>query len=251
MNTSIHSKIAHQLISIFREVGRFALPSYCTICDNEVDTPGICYECWPQLNLITDNACLHCGSRFEYRSPLVTCGDCLRDPPDFDDAIATAAYSGIMKDMVIALKHGDRLDIAPVLAKIMAPKMLPLLNEADFILPLPLHRRRFFKRRFNQSAELARHLMIFGNISMDKLNTRILIRHKSTSPQGHKSKSQRISAMRGAFSVPDDQIEMINDKHIIIIDDVMTTGASLSSAARALKKKGAKRVSACVAARVC
>lgn len=93
--------------------------------------------------------------------------------------------------------------------------------------------------------------MIFENISMDKLNTKILIRHKSTSPQGHKSKSQRISAMRGAFSVPDDQIKVINDKHIIIIDDVMTTGASLSSAARALKKKGAKRVSACVAARVC
>ena len=233
------------------EIGRFAVPSYCAICENEVDRPGICYECWPKLNLITENACLHCGSRFEYRSPLVKCGECLRDPPDFDDAIATATYSGIMKDMVIALKHGDRLDIAPVLAKIMAPKMLPLLKEADFILPLPLHRRRFFRRRFNQSAELARHLMAFGKIPMDKLNTQILIRHKSTSPQGHKSKSQRISAMRGAFSVPDDQIEMIKDKHIVIIDDVLTTGASLSSAARALKKKGAKRVSACVAARVC
>ena len=70
MNTSIHSKIAHKFISAFMEIGRFAVPSYCAICENEVDRPGICYECWPKLNLITENACLHCGSRFDYRSPL-------------------------------------------------------------------------------------------------------------------------------------------------------------------------------------
>lgn len=245
------SRISQMLHTMLKASGRLIIPDLCVACENSVDQRGLCNDCWPTLQLITDNSCRQCGYLFEHRSPLDRCGECLRDPPHFDDAIAAARYSGVMKDMVIALKHADRQDIAPVLANMMAPRMISVLKEADFILPLPLHQKRFLKRRFNQSAELARHVMRIGDIPIDKLNTRILIRHKSTAPQGHKTRSQRISSMRGAFQVPEDQREIIKSKHIVIIDDVLTTGASMSSAAQCLKRNGAKRVSACVAARVC
>ena len=236
---------------LMSEAVRWMSPALCAGCNADVGQTGLCERCWPRLTLITDNSCRQCGCRFEYRTPLDLCGECLREPPDVDATIAAAVYGGVMREMIIALKHGDRLDIAPVLANIMAPRIIPLLEDADFILPLPLHHKRFFKRRFNQSAELTRHVMAIGDLPKTRFTTSILIRHKPTPPQGHKSRNQRMIAMRGAFHVPEDQRDHIKDKHIVIIDDVMTTGASIGSAARCLKRYGAKKVSAAVAARVC
>lgn len=236
---------------LVREAGRFISPCLCAACHNSVERAGLCGSCWRGLTLITDDSCRQCGVRFEYKTLLERCGNCIKSPPHYDATVAAAVYSGVMREMTIAFKHGDRQDIAPVLAHIMAPRVMPLLKEADFVVPLPLHRRRFFKRRFNQAAELVRHLLAIGGLPLNKMNTHILLRHKATPSQGRRSRSQRIQAVRGAFSVPEDQIEVIKGKHILIIDDVMTTGASADSAARALKRKGARRVSVAVAARVC
>ena len=148
----------------------------------------------------------------------------------------------------LAFNMAEQL-IAPILARIMAPKTFPLIDKADFILPLPLHRSRFFRRRFNQSAELTRQILAFhgGGRIMD---TKILIRKKATAPQGKKSKAQRVAAMRGAFHVPTDQRYRIKGKDVLLIDDVLTTGASLSSAARCLKHAGAAEISVSTVARV-
>ncbi len=239
------------ITTILNAAAHFITPSLCANCHNSVITSGLCRDCWGELRFISHDACSQCGVPFIYKTLLTKCGECLRDPPDVDATIAAAVYGGVIRDLVIGLKHGDRQDIAPVLAHLMAPKAMPLLHDADVILPLPLHRQRFFTRRFNQSAELARHIMKIGDIPPTRMNTHILIRHKHTEPQGRKSKNQRIAAMRNAFHVPDQYINLVKDKHIVIVDDVMTTGASIGAASKTLKRHGAKMVSAIVAARVC
>lgn len=239
------------ILDMARTLGHFITPCLCAICQNNVDSPGLCPSCWKELFLITNHSCQQCGLPFEYKTPLNRCGDCLKSPPAFDETIAAAKYDGVIRDLIISLKHGDRHDIAPILAKIMYPRARTLLQEADIILPLPLHKKRFFMRRFNQSAELARYLINLSQLNADKMKTDILLRHKNTTPQGHKTRHQRKKSLQGAFHVPDASKGDITGKHIVIIDDVMTTGASVASAARTLKRAGAKRVSAVVAARVC
>ena len=229
---------------------RLLAPHLCPICDAEVTAPGLCLTCWPQLTLITDNTCHRCGLPFDTPVMMPICGDCHIQPPDFDHAVSSLVYADPARQMILGFKHGDRQEMAPILAKIMAPKTLPLIETVDFVLPLPLHRLRFFRSRFNQSTELARHLTKAAGL-FGKFDTRLLIRHKATPPQGRKTKAQRITAMRGAFQVPKDQHQRLAGKHILLIDDVLTTGASLSSAARCLKRNGAKQVSVSTLARVC
>ena len=188
----------------FTMMEQLIAPHLCPVCDAEVADRGLCSNCWIDLKLISSQACKQYGTPFDI--PIIDplkgefCGQCLIDPPDFDRAVSALVYADPARHLILALKHGDRQDIAPVLARIMAPKTFPLIDEADFILPLPLHRRRFFKRRFNQSAELTRQILTLHG-GGKTMNTGILIRKKATAPQGKKSKAQRIAAMRGAFHV--------------------------------------------------
>ena len=232
-------------------VTRFIFPQLCALCDDEVTQAGLCASCWSDISLISDMACAQCATPFGHQQLHAICGNCLKDPPTFDHAAAAMTYNDGSRQLLLRFKHGDRQDIAPVLANMMAPATLPMINKADFILPLPLHRTRLLARRFNQSAELCRFLLQRTPEHQHKYNTHILLRHKRTPPQGHKTKAQRRNAMAGAFNVPADQRPMIKGKHILIIDDVMTTGASLSSAANTLKRAGAGIISVAVVARVC
>ena len=226
----------------FKMAEQMIAPHLFPVCDAEVADRGLCSNCWIDLKLISSQACEQCGMPFDI--PQIdhlkgqVCGQCLIDPPDFDHAVLALVYADPARHMILALKHGDRQDIAPVLARIMAPKTIPLIDKAYFILPLQLHRSRFFKRRFNQSAELTRQILAL-HVGGRMMDTKILIRKKATPPQGKKSKAQRIEAMRGAFHVTTDQRHRIKGKHILLINDVLTTGASLSSTARCLKHAGA------------
>ena len=240
--------------SLLSMAERLIAPHLCPACDAEQFNRGLCGACWAKLTLISDQACPQCGIPFSLPvilgEPASRCGNCRANAPDFDAAVSAVVYADPARHMILAFKHGDRQDIAPVLAQLMVAKTRPLMEQADLVLPLPLHRTRFFKRRFNQSAELLRHLhhLCRGDITV---NTKILIRKKATTPQGYKTKAQRIEAMRGAFDVPKHHRATIKNAHILIIDDVLTTGASLSSAARCLKRAGAARVSVSTVARVC
>jgi ComF family protein len=230
---------------------QFIFPILCPICSREISDSGICSSCWGELQLISTNACQQCGVPFAYQPLIDRCGNCLHSPPDFDTTAAAMVYGETSKQLILALKYGDRQDIAPVLAAMMLPKTLPLITSADLVMPLPLHPTRFFKRRFNQSAELCRHMLKATPNQLDKFSTKSLIRVKKTPSQGRKTRRQRIDMMRGAFRVPKTEKANVDGRHILLIDDVLTTGASLSSAAKALKQAGAKTVSVSVAARVC
>lgn len=174
----------------------------------------------------------------------IQCDDCLSFPPAWDYGRAAVLYSGGGRRAVLALKHGDRLDMARSLADWMARAAPDLLRTADVITPVPLHWSRMVKRRYNQSAELARHL---ADISGKRYAPDLLIRKKRTPTQDGLTRTERQENQNGVFSLnPRYHIE----QNVLLIDDVMTTGATLSACAEALRAAGTDKIDALVLARV-
>lgn len=174
----------------------------------------------------------------------IHCDGCLNDPPAWDKGRAAVVYSGVGRRAVLGLKHGDRLDLGRPLAEWMARSGARLLKNADVIVPVPLHWRRLVKRRYNQSAELARHL---SKASGTPLIQDLLVRDRATSSQDGLSRIERHENQRGVFSVHKRRPVAAN---ILLVDDVMTTGATLSACADTLRSAGAERIDALVLARV-
>lgn len=169
------------------------------------------------------------------------CGDCLRSPPVFDTTRAAFLYTDALAQLVPAAKFGARWSILPALAELMLPalKKSPL---PDLIIPLPLHPQRLKERGFNQALEIAAPLARALKIPLENA---FLARIKDTEHQARLSEKARKTNMRRAFSA----LANLDGKHVAVVDDVMTTGASLDAAARALKQAGAVRVDAWVLAR--
>lgn len=149
--------------------------------------------------------------------------------------------------MVLALKHGDRLDLAPALARWMLTPAKHLLKRADIIAPVPLHRWRLLRRKFNQSAELARHL---ARASGQYCLPDLISRHRKTPSQDGLNRAERMDNQRGAFQIPKRHMPALKGKSVLLVDDVMTTGATLSACAEALFVAGAANVDVIVLARV-
>ena len=172
------------------------------------------------------------------------CDECISDPPKWNTGRAAVIYAGGGRRVVLGLKHGDRLDMAKPLAEWMARAAGDLLEQADTITPVPLHWRRLVKRKFNQSAELARELsVISGTMVMPDL----LVRNKRTASQDGLSRAERHENQRCVFTV---HKRRTVPKNVLLIDDVMTTGATLSACAETLRAAGAERIDALVLARV-
>jgi ComF family protein len=164
------------------------------------------------------------------------CAQCLAYPPLHDGVLGAVAYGGTARDVAIRLKHGRRIGLAGLMAGLMA-RQLP--DSADLLMPVPLHRWRIWRRGFNQSALLARHLM---RISAIPVADDILIRIKPTSSLQGLSRIERAKAMRAAFAVPVPKRPAIRGKTILLVDDVYTSGATANACARTLKRAGASRV---------
>ncbi len=174
----------------------------------------------------------------------IKCDSCITHHPAWDVGRAAVIYAGGGRRAVLSLKHGDRLDMGKPLAEWMARSGGELLRQADAIVPVPLHWRRFFKRKFNQSAELAWHLSrISGTLYIPDL----LVRNKATPSQDGLTREERHENQRGVFSV---HKRREVPKNILLIDDVMTTGATLSACAETLRMAGSERIDALVLARV-
>ena len=173
------------------------------------------------------------------------CGACLESPPVYDRVRAVFVYNADSRSLITRLKYGDRTDHAPALARWMNRAGNRLLDDADFMMPVPLHRWRLVSRTFNQSTLLARHL---SKISGVPAKFDVLRRTKATPQQGRLSAQARRRNVASAFSVvsPD----RVAGRCIVLIDDVLTTGATLNACARALRAAGAAQVDALVAGRV-
>ncbi|MCW9034009.1 MAG: ComF family protein [Rhodospirillales bacterium] len=217
------------------------LPPICPVCRTLVGTPGdLCPECWEQITFISEPMCKQCGLPFETDENSNTlCGHCMKTKPHFDQARAVMIYNDFSRRILIPFKNSDRTEMAPTLAHWLRRSGLPLMNETDIIAPVPLHWTRLFKRRYNQSALLASELT---KGSKTKLVLDLLKRTKRTPPQVGLSAAARRKNVQGAFIVNPKQKTFLSGKRVLLIDDVVTTGATVNACAKVLKRGGAKSV---------
>lgn len=228
----------------------FLFPPLCVSCRARIgEAHALCAACWSKISFIEGAVCNCCGIPFGVDPGGETlCGPCHANPRSLDKARSLLIYDEASKELILGFKHGDRLDLAPAFARWLDRTGSELFEEADLLVPVPLHRFRLWRRRYNQAAILAERLSERVAVPCDPL---ALLRSRPTKSQGEmpSAKARRRNVL-GAFSVPKEKRESIRGKRILLIDDVFTTGATLESCARALKRAGAARVNALTLARV-
>ncbi|MEP3247098.1 MAG: ComF family protein [Sneathiella sp.] len=224
-------------------------PAQCARCREPVGAAGsLCANCWPDVTFISAPFCEQCGYPFEYEVGTgMTCGNCLADPPPFTQGRSVLKYDAESRDMILSFKHADRTDQAPVFANWMVRTAGDILSEDVLITPVPLHSRRLIKRRFNQSALLAGAI---AKITNKRLIQDLLIRKRATPSQGSKSFKGRFRNVKGAFSVNTRWLTKVKGEHVILVDDVYTTGATVAACSQCLLKAGAREVSVLTLCRV-
>ena len=211
-------------------------------------TPGLPAESWNRIAFLETPVCDGCGSPWEFDpGPDVRCAACMARPRAFDRARAACLYDEHSRDLILKLKHADRTDLAPVLARWLLRSAHELVQDADLIVPVPLHRWRLLSRRYNQVAEMARPLGALAGVPVLPDG---LARIRRTESQGGKSATGRRRNVAGAFAVPSGRGNRVEGRRILLIDDVLTTGATAHACARALKAAGAASVDLAVIAKV-
>ncbi len=225
------------------------LPPVCLACRKPAGAGGgLCAKCWQGAGFIERPYCERLGAPFAYDSgmPLISPA-AFADPPAFDRARAVMRFSDVARDLVHLLKYGDRLDLVKPFANWMIRAGDELLHEADALVPVPLHWTRLFQRRFNQSAELARAISRRKSISVidDALE-----RVRATPPQVGLARDERAKNVHGAFSIVKSARPKVKGKRVVLIDDVLTTGATANACARVLRRAGAARIDVLTLTRV-
>ncbi len=230
-------------MSILKDILNCFLPPRCLKCGNVLkDDLGICSECLEKIHFITEPYCYRCGQPFEFledKKGQLLCGKCLKDKRSlFRCSRSAFIYNDDSKDLILNLKFKDRTDSAELLAKMMYVAGKDIFSAGvDVIIPVPLHYTRLLKRRYNQSALLANEL---SRISGIKCNNLSLVRHKNTRPQVELSGVERQKNVHNVFSVKN--YDAIKGKRVLLVDDVLTTGATLKECSIALKRSGAKTI---------
>jgi ComF family protein len=226
-----------------------ALPPLCASCRAPLgNLGGLCAMCWSRVSFIAPPYCERLGIPFAYDpGPGILSMEAIADPPAYGRARAAVRYDDVARDLIHRLKYGDRLDLAATLGGWMGRAGRELLADADALLPVPLHWRRLWGRRFNQAAALAK--VVAATRTLPVL-TGALRRVRATPQQVGLSRSERAVNVQGAFAVTPDGKAAIHDKRLILVDDVLTSGATVDACARALLRAGARNVDVLVFARV-
>lgn len=241
------------LVGAARRVADYALPPRCPGCGVIVDADRrFCLSCWQSLDFLAGAACARCSIPIAtlVPDPAAQCGACLADPPPFDGAPAAIAYGPTARRVALRLKYGRRLGHARLMAELMARPLARLTEgagEPPLLIPVPLHRWRLWSRGFNQAGLVARHLAI---ASEAEFADDLLIRKKPTPSLRGLGRKARAKAVQGAFALAPDASARIKGRHVILVDDVHASGATLRACARLLTRGGSARVSALTFARV-
>lgn len=230
------------------------LPPRCLACEGEVQTQGaLCATCFAGLTPITPPFCERCGVPFAHAGQAMVseaaghCPRCSRNLPSFLSARAALRYDAGAKRLILPFKHADRTDLALPLARHMARAGAPLLARAELIAPVPAHWRRLLRRRYDQAALLARAL---GGLSGRPVLPDLLRRARRTPPLADKGAAERAVTVEGAFVVSPPGRRAVAGRRILLVDDVMTSGATAEACTRALLEAGAAAVEVLAAARV-
>ena len=228
----------------------FALPPRCPACGVVTADPHrFCFGCWGSLTFLGDPSCACCGLPFDYDASAAgesLCGRCLADPPRFDRLRAAVGYGDVARRVALKLKYSGRPGVAEALAALMA-RHLAGAEAGALLVPVPLHRWRIWKRGYNQSALIAQAL---SRRTGFETAPDLLHRIKATPPLRGLGRRERAETVRGAFRVPPDAKERLRGRHLVLVDDVYTSGATAGACAKALKRAGAARVEVLCWARV-
>jgi ComF family protein len=225
----------------WRRASDFLFPPTCPGCGRVMAEHGaLCQACWRDVSFIECPYCEVLGTPFEHDLGAgFLSAEAIANPPVFDHLRAVCLFDGAARNLVHGLKYRDRTELAPMMARWMARAGAEGIDDCDVILPVPLHRWRLFSRRFNQAADLARALAVETGKPM---LPNALRRRRRTAQQVGLGKAAREANMKGAFEVTGEGKAALLGKRVLLIDDVYTTGATVSAATRALKRAGVTKV---------
>jgi ComF family protein len=225
------------------------VPTSCALC-GRVGRQALCDGCDKQYFRRNQVRCKHCASPLpgDATLPPTACGECLKQPPAFDATVVAADYAAPVDQLVLALKFGNQLALAPLFGNLLVQAMARRPEEEcpDFLTAVPLGPQRLAERGFNQALEIARPVSRALKVA---LKPALLVRQRDTRAQSKLHPDERHTNIRNAFIVPGDAADMVRGAHIGVVDDVITTGETLSEVARTLKRFGARRVTNLVFAR--
>lgn len=236
------------LKSCGQQVSDIVFPPVCVGCGQLSGAhDALCGVCWAKVHFIDQPHCAITGHPFSYDlGPGIVSAQAIANPPPFKRARAAIVYDGLAREMVHRLKYNDRGELAPLMARWMVRAGADCLNDADCIVPIPLHRWRLLSRKYNQSAELARAIVSQWNGAEERALHYLpgtLFRTKSTKPQVGLPAKARERNVAGAFHIPHEKRDQILGRRILLIDDVFTTGATVNAATKVLLRAGAEDVS--------
>jgi len=238
-----------KLAEAFAPLVDLVYPPRCPSCGEGIAAQdGLCGPCWAELAIPGEPACGLCQRPFAADAVPdgAICAPCLADPPKHDGIAAGTLYNDASRKLVLAFKHGRRIALAPMLARLAAAR-LPELDGEWLVIPVPLHRWRLWRRGFNQSALLAGEI---ARLRGQPLLVDALVRRKATPVLGGLGRAARARALSGAISPSRSHRQRLRGAHVILVDDVMTSGATTDACVRALKRAGAERVVIACFARV-
>ena len=247
-------KVVGRIELFGRRLGRgladLLLPSLAHDSPEATASAGLTPDAWSRVIFLEDPVCDGCGAAFEADGGVFAasrCAACLAQPYAFARARAACVYDEASRGLVLKFKHGDHQPFAPLFARWISRSAAPLLEQADALVPVPLHPFRLMSRRFNQAAEIARPLAASSGL---EFLPDALVRQTHTTSQGGKSLRGRRLNVKKAFAVTEAGRRRIKGRRILLIDDVLTTGATAEACARALLEGGARGVDLAVIARV-
>lgn len=233
-----------------QEALQLLYPPQCISCQSPVQSDfGLCADCWRETPFISGLVCDQCGVPLPGDDPgeRALCDDCMAIARPWDRGRAALMYRDNGRRLVLALKHGDRMDLARPASAWMLRAAQPILTSEMLVVPVPLHWTRLFRRRFNQAALLARS--VARAAGLDHCPD-ALVRTRTTGSQEGKTRDARFANLVGAFRVPKARERRVQGREILLVDDVMTSGATFAGATEALLAAGARSVSVLGLARV-
>lgn len=239
----------HGVFGALSKLIDLVLPPTCSRCGTQVlDAQTLCGGCWSTMTFLRDPQCDACGHPFDYEvAERALCGACVREQPPFQKARAALLYDDHSRELVLGFKHADKTERAKLFAKWMLAAGHDVVTAADVIVPVPLHWTRLFQRRYNQAALLAHGL---GRLSGNEVLADALVRKRKTPSQGRLGRLARARNVQGAFIINPRRQTELQDKRILLIDDVMTTGSTLNACTKILLRGGVEKVDVLTLARV-
>lgn len=237
-----------QLHPLLVPVADLLFPPRCPLCGEGLAAQtGLCSSCWGALATPGEPRCLTCQRPLDGTGLDSICAPCMAAPPRHDGIAAATLYNDASRKLILAFKHGRRIALAPLLARLIMAQLPPEVDETWLVAPVPLHRWRLWRRGFNQSALLAREIARTRN---SRLLVDGLIRRKPTPSLGGLGRNARIQALVGAIIANAKHRASLKGGKILLVDDVLTSGATSGACVSALKRAGAERVVIACFARV-